>query len=100
MNHYIPGNLVRLSATFTDNSTSTPVDPTNVYLRVRAPGGTVTTYTYGVDAALVKDSTGNYHLDLDAATRGEWTYRWYSTGTGQAAGEASFTIRASIFLET
>ena len=98
MNHYAAGNLIRVSAAFT-NSGGSAVDPAAVLLKVRTPAGTVTTYTYGVDAGLVKASTGNYYYDVDASTRGEWTYRWYSTGSGQAAAEGAFTIEASTFLE-
>lgn len=34
----------------------------------------LTTYTYGVDIALVRDSVGTYHLDLALARVGEWRY--------------------------
>jgi hypothetical protein len=73
------------------------VDPTAVFCEVRTPAGVETTYTYGVDAGLVKDSVGNYHLNVSATARGTWPYRWYSTGTGQAAGESWFFVRESDF---
>jgi hypothetical protein len=98
MNSYALGNLVRVSVIFT-NSAGTAIDPGAVKCQVRLPAGTITTYTYGVDAGVVKDSTGNYHLDIDANTAGEWLYRWYSTSTGQAASEAVFTVEASVFTE-
>lgn len=99
MNHYALGNLVRVSVTF-EYSDGTDVDPTAVYCKVRDPSGNVATYTYGVDAGLVRDNAGDYHLDVDADERGEWLYRWYSTGTGQAAAEGAFTVEASLFTET
>jgi hypothetical protein len=88
---YDLGDLVRVSGAFT-NSAGTAQDPTVVKASVRTPAGVVTTYTYGVDAGLVKDSTGNYHLDVSAAEIGWYYYRWFSTGTGQAADEGWFEV--------
>ena len=95
-NPYDKGDLVRVSAAFT-TAAGAALDPTVVKCQVQTPAGTATTYTYGTDAALVKDSTGAYHLDIDAATSGEWCYRWYSTGTGQAAAEGRFSVTAGEF---
>lgn len=97
MGTYYVGNLVRVSVVFT-NSVGTAVDPTAVKCQVRTPAGVVTTYTYGTDPEVVKDSTGNYHLDVNASTEGLWRYRWYSTGTGQAAAEGAFDIPDSLFV--
>jgi hypothetical protein len=92
---YDLGDLVRCSAPFT-NTAGTAIDPTAVFFKAKDPEGTaVGPYTYGVDAALVKDSTGNYHVDLDASKPGTWYYRFYSTGTGQASAEGSFTVAPS-----
>lgn len=92
---YHVGDLVRISATWT-NAAGTAIDPTAVLAQYRDPGGTTTSLVYGVDAALVKDSTGNYHVDVDADEAGWWHYRFYSTGTGQAAAEpSSFYVEAS-----
>jgi hypothetical protein len=91
MDTYALGNLVRVSAAFT-NSVGAAVDPAVVKCQVRTPDGTVTTYTYGTDAEVIKSATGAYYLDVDAATAGEWRYRWYSTGSGQAADEGRFYV--------
>lgn len=91
---YHVGDLIRVAAVFT-NVAGTAVDPTAVFVKYKDPGGTVTTLTYGVDAALVRDSAGNYHVDIDADEAGTWTYRFFSTGTGQAANEKRFTVLAS-----
>lgn len=93
-NTYDLGDLVRVSAPFTRVSNGAAVDPTAVKLSVRNPAGTVTTYTYGSgDGVIVRDSTGNYHADLDTPTAGDWYYRWWSTGTGQAAEENVYNVR-------
>jgi hypothetical protein len=96
MNRYTKGAKVRLSAAFTD-SNDTAVDPTAVVFKAKNPAGTVTTYTYGADAELVKDSTGNYHVDLDLDTSGQWIYRFAGTGTAKAADEEALEVRPSAF---
>lgn len=96
MNAYVKGNLVRLSGLYT-NDVGTVIDPSVVKVSVLEPGELPVTYQYGVDDGVVKDSTGNYHLDIDAETEGVWRYRWYSTGTGQAANESAFEIAVSPF---
>jgi hypothetical protein len=98
MDSYAVGNLVRVSVAFAD-STDAAVDPSVVKVQVRTPAGTISTKTYGTDAAVKRASVGHYYLDVDASSPGEWMYRWYSTGTGQAAAEGVFTVEASVFTE-
>jgi hypothetical protein len=89
-NHWPAGSLVRVSGAFTD-AAAAPIDPTVVRFMFKRPDiAVVTTYVYGVDGALVKDSVGNYHVDVSADVKGEWLYRWESTGTGQAALDSGF----------
>lgn len=85
MANYAEGKLVRLTGTFS-NSAGTAIDPDVVKVVVQDPAGTTTTYVYGTDAEVVKDSVGTYHIDVDTTdSAGIWYYRWYSTGTGQTA---------------
>ncbi len=95
-NEYEKGDLVSVQATFT-NAAGGLQDPGAVYLSVRAPNGTVTTYTYGVTAAIVRDSLGTYSSDISATASGTWRYRWYSDGAGQAADEDVFYVLLSSF---
>ena len=88
---------VRCTGTFTDVDSGLPVDPTVVIFKVLAPDGTITTLTYGVDADLKRSSTGVYYVDLDADLSGDWYYRFESTGSGKAGGEASFQVLGSEF---
>lgn len=92
MSTYTPGDLVRLSASFTVASVAT--DPTTVVCIVRDPAGVETTY-----ASPTKDSAGNYHVDHDltAAKSGVWSQRWLGTGACQAAMEAEFFVEPSAF---
>lgn len=94
MTTYDKGDLVRVSGAFA-NSSGTAIDPTVVRFSFTNPGGTTTSYVYPTDVQLVKDSTGNYHVDIDAATVGTWLYRFYSTGTGQAAAEGEFFVKSN-----
>lgn len=93
-NVYDLGDLVRVTTTFT-TAAGVAVDPTAVFLAVKNPAGTTTTYTYGISAGLIKSAAGVYYLDVDANAAGYWFYRWYSTGTGQAAAQNAFKVNAS-----
>lgn len=88
------GDKVRLSAAFTDIDEAAS-DPGGVLCKVREPDGTVTTYTYGTDAALVKDSTGNYHVDFLTAQAGKHRYGFYGLSSGQAVAESEFRVQPS-----
>lgn len=91
---YQPGDLVRLSTTFTVGSTLT--DPTAVTLTYVSPAGVSTTITYAVDADLVKDATGTYHADVTASTAGIWSWKWTGTGTAAGIDEGTFTVESTL----
>jgi hypothetical protein len=93
---YDKGDSVRCRGSF-KNSSNAAIDPTTVSFKYKDPSGNVATLVYGTDVALVKDSTGNYHVDVDADESGTWYYRFESTGTGQAADEESFIVDESQF---
>lgn len=96
MAYYDKGDLVRVSGAFTDID-GVAQDPATITFKFKDPADNVTTYTYGVDAELVKDSVGNYHVDVDADEVGVWYYRYAATGNGQCAEEGDFTIRGTEF---
>lgn len=85
------GQSVTVTNTFTDGD-GVVVDPASVFVNYKSPGGTLTTLEFGVDAAVIKDSTGVYHVDIDGDEVGRWYVYWFSTGTGQASDEESFFI--------
>ena len=92
-NEYPLGSVVRCSVAFTD-SNNLAVDPGTVSFIYMQPDNTKTTLVYPTDAALVKDSTGNYHVDVDSsAAPGVWYYRFKGTGINQAANETFFKIQ-------
>lgn len=95
-NTYDLGDLIRVDATFTDPlNDDAPIDPDVVKLSVRTPSGDVTTYTYGDGDTIENDDPGDYHALIDADEDGDWFYRWWSTGDGQAAIEKYFKVRAA-----
>lgn len=93
-NQYQVGDDVRCTGTFT-NTAGSNADPDVVKFSFRNPSGTVTTYTYDTDDELVKSATGIYYVDVDADRSGTWWYRFFSTGTGKAAGEQDFIVQRS-----
>lgn len=96
MSDFSIGDVVRCRGTFTDIG-NTAIDPTSVYFKIKDPSGTITTYTYGSSVELIKDSTGVYYIDIRATSAGRWQYRYYSTGTGEAAEERDFFVKATNF---
>ena len=94
---YDIGDSTRLTATFRDEA-SNVADPDAVTFKVRRTGGgSTTTYVHGVDAELVKDATGVYHVDLIHTTSGSYCFRWEGSGTVDTAAESHFTIKDSCF---
>ncbi len=89
---YDVGDLVVVSAAFTTVATGLALDPTVVKLTVTPAASTAYTLVYNTDAALVRDSAGNYHANIDANEAGTWTYRWWATGTGQCADKQKFIV--------
>ena len=84
MNSYGAGALVKIEWVFRDTD-SNLIDPSAVYLFVKNPDDTETTWIYGVNAEVVKDSTGTYYSLLDTTDLvGLWVCEAYSTGTAQA----------------
>ncbi len=96
--HFDLGTLVRVPFVFLDSSGSV-VDPAVVKFEYNCVAvGLTTTFTYGADAALVKDSNGRYHADIDTnESSGLYYYRPFSEGTGQAARVAKFYVRPKQF---
>lgn len=92
MNTYNLGDKIRTSVVFTQVSDETAIDPSVVKLSFITPAGVTTTYVYGTDDEIVKSSTGNYYADISLTEKGTWYYRWFSTGTGQAATEERLEV--------
>lgn len=96
MNSYWPGTAVTLTAPFTTPA-GVAVDPTTVTFKTKSPAGTITSYVYLTDAALVKVSVGIYALTITPTVSGAW-YVWV-IGTGAAAvtAQVGFEVRKAEF---
>lgn len=92
---YEIGQLIALSARFF-NKRGKNTDPATVTLKVKAPDGTVSTYTYA-NGEVVRDEQGVYHRNVTVDAAGKWSYRFVATGGGQAAGEKTFIVARSEF---
>ena len=90
------GDMVRCSGQFTD-ANGVLIDPAVVRFKVKSPSNVVTSYLYGTNSQLVKLAVGKYYVDVSVAEAGTWFYRFYSTGTNQAAAETEFVVARSQF---
>jgi hypothetical protein len=95
VSHYKIGALVRCRGRWLYQGY--PRDPVALSFRFRTRAGATTTYVYGSDPEIVKQSTGYYYVDVSATTAGEWAYSFSSTGWTQAADEKTFTVDESEF---
>lgn len=93
MNAYDIGDLVELKGTFRRTLDNAVTDPTMVVLKVKKSDATLITYIYGMDAALVKDSQGVYHCDIEPDVPGRWTFQWKGTGAVKTMEESHFQVR-------
>lgn len=96
INVYTKGRLVRFAALF-KNAAGAAADPTGVSFKTRSPAGTLITYVYPTDVALVRDSTGNYHIDVAVGESGEWHHRWEGTGAVVTAEDSQLVVEPSAF---
>ena len=86
-------SAVRFSVVIKD-SAGTLVDPTTLQFTLINPAGIGTTYVYLTDSELIKDSTGNFHIDLIILVLdGDWKWKWKSTGTGAGAAVGTFAVK-------
>jgi len=90
------GNAIVATLTFTTVSSGALTDPTTITAKTEAPGGVKTSYTYGVDAALTKSSTGVYLLTFTPDSAGVWTVQGAGTGTAVAVNQDTFNVLAAI----
>jgi hypothetical protein len=86
-NSYLPGTLVRMSATFEVGTTAT--DPGTVAASLKDPSGALTVLT------AVRDGVGLYHADFTPTLPGVHYYRFTGVQGLTAAGESAFVVLPS-----
>lgn len=96
---YVNGTR-RLWANMT-NEDDLDVDPSgSITFYLMSPRGEVTSYVYDVDAEIVKESTGDYWIDIQFTEPGRWYYKWQTTGlTTAQVEEGSVLVSASPFYD-
>jgi len=89
---YQKGDLVRVSATFTDVD-GNAIDPDTVAINVTSPDGVTDAVDYASSPSeLIRTATGSYYYQVDADQVGDWHYAWVSTGIGQATQIGEFVV--------
>lgn len=91
---YQTGDVARITGTFRNDSEAV-ADPSTLTFTFRAPDGTETTYTYGIDSELVKSSTGVYIVDLELSAAGRWAWKWQATGTAAGVDVGAITVTSA-----
>jgi hypothetical protein len=87
LTNFTVGTLAVIPITFPDAEPDTLVFKVERYV----PIGTIATYTYGVDAAVVHDGVGAYHLEYLVESSGSYVWRAEATGAVERAVEGTFT---------
>lgn len=95
MQEFDVGDTARVNATFEDDGL--PVDPWTVRFLYRQGTGTITTLTYGVDAAVIRGEPGYYYTDVALPSSGDWYWRVEAEGATDTAEEGAFKVRPSRF---
>lgn len=97
---YFLGAVVRLEAQFSDLP-GVLTDPTTITFKILQPDPLIlpqaVSYVFGVDAQLVRDSVGVYHVDWTADQDGDYCYRFEGTGAAQAVSERHFSVDEGCF---
>lgn len=95
MTIFNPGDIVRLRASRFVNAAGTTADPTSVRLRWRMYNiPTWTEWVYGVDAEIIKVSSGIYQADVPLTVAGRLLFNWNGTGAVTAAEGSSLLVHA------
>ena len=93
---YDRGDRIRLTATIRDlENDNVLVDPDTLEFTILEPDASTTTYVYGTDAEVIRDSVGVFHVYWDAAQSGLHWARYAASGNVGAAEELGFKVGRS-----
>jgi hypothetical protein len=91
MTEYYPNTRARIDCQI-KNLSNAYTDPTQLIFKIEEPDGVETSYTWGIDAALVRTSAGRFYVDWDSTKSGVHKYQWQANGAIQASFGGSFNI--------
>ena len=86
------------STPFYDVDNAVDVDPTTVTFTVKTPAGVSTDYVYGVDAAVKREATGDYYMEINITAAKSWYYRIAgldASGDYMGASEGQLNVKVS-----
>lgn len=86
------GSAVRLALTV--RSGNDRVDPDDVTLDVRAPGGTVTSYAWQGAGTVQRDGVGQFSRLVELPEAGTWRFTWATTGAYQVVRSGTLYVEA------
>lgn len=89
----LQGNTRRIRARFYDLDGNL-FDGNTVKLLIQNGLGAKTLLQYGVDAAIIRNSVGEYTYAAVLNNAGTWAFYWYSEGTIAASGKHFITVEA------
>jgi hypothetical protein len=98
MASFIAGDFIRYTASFVIEPAGTPSDPAEVVFIYSIGGLPSTQLKYSASASvtgdIIRDSTGNYHVDLDttgsaSVSAVNWVSEWASKGAPQTISPAT-----------
>ena len=96
-NSYDVGDVVRSSVNFQTTS-GADVDPGTVTFKEMPPDGVVSAFVNGTATEVVKDSTGNYHVDVQLTLPGQHRFRWDGTVSDEAAAQDVVLVRPDMLV--
>lgn len=90
------GETVKFS-TIVSNLETALVDPAGgIKFLIKSPAGITSTYIYGTNIELTKDSVGKYSINLILSTVGVYKYRWETGTPSVAIKEDTITVVAAL----
>lgn len=90
------GTTIRIYGTLLVNET--PTDPNTLRLDIIDPTSTTTSYEFGTDPEIVRDSVGQFHFDLMLTQRGVWRYQWFSNASLTAFEEGIIEVADEVVI--
>ena len=88
------GRRLRFSVTIKDLLTDLNADPTELTLVLKPPQGALATYVWPTGSEIIKESVGEFYIDLTPDEVGQYYFRWFSSGAVEDAAEGAFRIDA------
>lgn len=89
---YYIGDLVTVTATFIDQASGEPTNPTDILFTVRDGLGNITT-----NSSPTNPDVGVFTAQLDITCSGIWRWSAAGTGTAQARNFGSFEVEPDPF---